>query len=295
MKILPLYPEFAPLSLEMAREISPQLVRLPDGISEYSFAGFYLFRHWYNYRASLYKDLLIISGELDGKTFFITPCCKTSMNVIVELFKTHDYWKLISPAFLQENRKEIEAAGYEILEDRNNHDYVYSRTDLATLSGKRFHKKKNHVNAFENTYPDHHIEPLNMNTRIDALTVLDAWASHIKNPEKTDYAAAREALELLDQFEMFGIVLYVEKKPVAWTLAEMVSDGTMAAVHFEKARTEYRGVYQWLNYVFAQKLPETVTLINREQDLGDEGLRQAKMTYRPCAFVEKYRIEPKKP
>lgn len=291
MKSLPVYPVFAPLSLEMAREITPQLVQLPDGISEYSFAGLYLFRDRYAYRASLYQNLLILSGEIAGKKFFITPCCKTSMNVVADLFKTHDYWKLISPSFVEENRTEIEAAGYTILEDRDNYDYVYNRNDLATLSGKKFHKKKNHVNAFENTYPDYHIAPLDMTTRDDALAVLEAWATHELNPENTDYKAAREALFLLDQFEMFGIVLYVEKKPVGWALAEKVSNGTMAAVHFEKARTEYRGVYQWLNYAFARELPETVTLINREQDLGDEGLRQAKMTYRPCAFVEKYKIE----
>jgi len=291
MKSLPAYPSFAPMSLEMARIISPQLVRLPDGLSEYSFAGFYLFRERYNYQVSFYNDLLILSGERDGKRFFITPCCSIGMDVVDDLFKTHDYWKLVSPAFLETHRSEIDRAGYLITEDRDNYDYLYNRSDLATLSGKRFHKKRNHVNAFENTYPDRSVAALDLSTRDDALEVLEHWASNEEHPENTDYKAAKEALYLIDQFAMSGIVVYVEKRPIAWTLAELVSDGSMAAVHFEKARVEYRGAYQWVNFAFAQALPETVSLINREQDLGEEGMRQAKMTYRPCGFVEKYRID----
>jgi len=290
MNSLPTYPEFAPLSLEMAQEIAPHLVSLPDGISEYSFAGLYLFRHRYGYRISLKDDFIILSGERDGKRFFITPCCATGMETIGELFQTHDYWKLISPAFLAKNGKAMRDGGYLPEDDRDNFDYLYLRSDLATLSGKRFHKKKNHVNAFEHAYPVFGTKDLNPSTRDDALAVLEAWVSREERPEDTDYAAAKEALELIERFDMTGQVLYVDGFPVAWTLAELVADGTMAAVHFEKARVDFRGAYQYINYAFARSLPETVEYINREQDLGDEGMRQAKLTYRPVGYVEKYRV-----
>jgi hypothetical protein len=65
----------------------------------------------------------------------------------------------------------------------------------------------------------------------------------------------------------------------------------MSAVHFEKARIDFRGAFQYINYAYAQSLPESVEFVNREQDLGDEGMRQAKMTYRPVGFVKKYRAE----
>lgn len=293
MNSLPTYPEFAPLSLEMAREITPHLVKLPDGVSEYSFAGLYLFRHRYDYRISLKDDFLIISGMRDGLRFFITPCCATGMDTIAALFDTHDYWKLISPAFLAKNGNALLEAGYEVLDDRDNYDYLYSRTDLASLSGKKFHKKKNHVNAFEHTYPVFSLKPLDLESRADALAVLEAWVSREEKPELTDYAAAKEALELIDHFEMSGQVLYVDSVPVAWTLAEPVAGGKMVAVHFEKSRVDFRGAYQYINYAFAQSLPPTVEFINREQDLGDEGMRQAKMTYRPVGFVEKYKVQKK--
>ncbi len=290
MSSIPAYPVFAPISLEMAREISPHLVRLPDGISEFSFAGLYLFRARYNYHVSLKDDHLVISGELAGKRFFITPCTMTEMETAHEVFASHDYWKLISPALLERHRDAMAASGFEVIEDRDNYDYLYLRTELAALSGKKFHKKKNHVNAFLLAYPDHTLKPLDAGTRKDALAVLEAWVSGEENPANTDYKAAKEALELLDEFEMTGLVLYVDHVPVAWCMGELVADGRIVAVHFEKARVEFRGAYQFINYAFAQALPETVEFINREQDLGDEGMRQAKMTYRPAGFVEKYKV-----
>jgi hypothetical protein len=290
MHSIPSYPEFVPISLEMAREISPHLVQLPDGVSEFSFAGLYLFRYRYDYRVSMFGESLIVSGVLDGVRFFITPCCYTTIETIRELFGNHDEWKLISPAFLEKNREAIAGAGFGVEPDRDNFDYLYGRSDLATLSGKKFHKKKNHVNAFELAYPNFSLKPLDVSTRADALSVLESWVSHEEHPEETDYRAAQEALDLLDQFDMTGLVLYVEGLPVAWTLAETVAGGRISAVHFEKARVEYRGAYQYINYAFAQSLPETIEFVNREQDLGDEGLRQAKLTYRPVGFVEKYRV-----
>ncbi len=290
MNSIPAYPVFAPLSLEMAREISPHLVKLPDGVSEFSFAGLYLFRHRYNYHVSFKDCLLIISGELEGKKFFITPCCSTDIATVQELFKTHDYWKLISPAFLAKNREMMTAAGFGIIEDRDNFDYLYFRTELATLAGKKFHKKKNHVNSFELNYPVHSVKKLDLVTRKDAQMVLDAWLEAQEDPADTDYRASKEVLELIDQFEMTGLVLYVDNIAVAWCLGETIGDGRIVAVHFEKARLDVRGAFQYINYLFAQSLPETVEFINREQDLGDEGMRQAKLTYRPSGFVEKYKV-----
>lgn len=290
MSFIPSFPVFAPLTLEMAQEISPHLVKLPDGISEFSFAGLYLFRYRYSYKASFLGDLLILSGELEGKRFFITPCCSTGIEIIQELFKTHDYWKLISPAFIKKNQEVMISAGFTIIEDRDNFDYLYNKGELATLSGKKFHKKKNHVNAFELSYPMHTVKSLNAETRGDALCVLESWVENEENPLNTDYRAAKEALELLDQFDMIGLVLYVDDLPVAWCMGELVGNGRIVAVHFEKARVDFRGAYQYINYVFAQGLPISVEFINREQDLGDEGMKQAKMTYRPSGFVEKYKV-----
>jgi hypothetical protein len=82
----------------------------------------------------------------------------------------------------------------------------------------------------------------------------------------------------------------VEKRPAAYVLGEELARGRMYAIHFEKALSEYKGLYQFVNRSFAAILPETYELINREQDLGDPGLRQAKLSYRPVDFVRKYTV-----
>ncbi|GHU99931.1 hypothetical protein FACS189483_09680 [Spirochaetia bacterium] len=80
----------------------------------------------------------------------------------------------------------------------------------------------------------------------------------------------------------------MEGRPAAYCLGESLARGRMFAVHFEKGIDEYKGIYQYINQAFAASLPGYYTHINREQDLGDEGLRQAKETYRPVGFVRKY-------
>jgi hypothetical protein len=106
-----------------------------------------------------------------------------------------------------------------------------------------------------------------------------------------DYAAAREALENMEYLQLCGGVFYVDEEPAAYTLGEELAQGRMFVVHFEKAvlKKEYRGIYQYVNQALAALLPDKYELINREQDLGDPGLRRAKESYRPVGFVPKYR------
>jgi hypothetical protein len=112
-----------------------------------------------------------------------------------------------------------------------------------------------------------------------------------------DYAAAREALENMEYLQLCGGIFYVDDEPAAFTLGEELARGRMFVIHFEKAilKKEYRGVYQYVNQAFAALLPDKYELINREQDLGDPGLRQAKESYRPAGFVPKYRAAARSP
>jgi hypothetical protein len=200
---------------------------------------------------------------------------------------SHDYLKNLSESQTAAHRVQLEQWGYSVVEDRDNFDYLYLRTDLAELSGKTYHKKRNLVNTFINSY-DYEQKPLRKENVADALAVLDSWRQ--TKGYDGDYAASREALELFDVLGMRGCVYYVGGAPAGWCLGEPLSKARMFAVHFEKGVEDYKGIYQFINQAFAQALPAYFKHINREQDLGDEGLRQAKMTYRPCSFVNKYRV-----
>ena len=281
------------MSIDLKEEMHPKLSLTPDGVSEFTFAGLYLFRNRYNYRVSRHEDkTFIISGvqpphnpDEKAKTFFMTPCMSPGRGILEELFKTHDYWKNISESVLIPSQKRLEEWGVEFTEDRDNFDYLYQRTDLAELAGKKYHKKRNLVAQFLKLY-QHEEKPLTSELVPQAMEVLEGW----RRDKQTDgdYTQCKEALEHFDELNMKGLVFYIDGKPAGWCLGESIARGRMFTIHFEKGLDAYKGIYQFINQAFAATLPEYFTQINREQDLGDEGLRQAKMTYRPSGFVRKY-------
>jgi len=285
---IPQYPDCAPIDMSMRDDLHPRLSMLPDGVSEFTFAGLYLFRDTYNYHLSrLPEDKLIISGQKEGKSFFMLPCgLPEDADLIQELFERYDYLKGLSERNADESWIALEKLGLTVQEDRDNFDYLYLKDDLANLPGKKFHKKRNHVNAFVNNYrfDEQTMRPKHIP---DAMGILEAWQKD--RDDRADYAAAREALELFQELDLKGYIVYVDETPAAYTIGEALMKGLSFVVHFEKAVDGYRGIYQFINKAFAAMLPKHYKWINREQDLGDEGLRQSKMTYRPTGFVKKYR------
>jgi len=287
---IPKYPFFSPISIEMRGELDGKLSSLPDGISEFTFLNLYLFRRIYNYSISKCEDMILIRGAYKNVPFFITVCGVLAPEIVYKELDNGLKWSHISQSFLEENKNffaNMLPQGVE--EDRDNFDYVYLREHLVKLEGKELHKKKTHINKFEKTYANIEIRELTKDNREDAFQVLEEWKKDRK--DEADYNEAKEALDLLDaDFLLKGILVYVAEIPVAWTLAEILNNKKTAVVLFEKALSSYKGSFQYVNYAFASFLDEKIEYINREQDLGDEGIRQAKMTYRPIKFIKKYMV-----
>jgi hypothetical protein len=291
------YPAFQPIALSMRPELHPGLAQLPDGISEFTFAGLYLFRKTYDYHVAWLPDAanpavrkLAIRGKRDGKTFYAFPHGLPDDPELRHLLLSEvDYAKGLSDHWADASRIWAEQNGRFVWEDRDNFDYLYLREDLATLNGKKYHKKRNHVNAFLNNYQYEERKFCSESIK-EAYYILDAW--HEERGRDDDYFASKEALDLCKELEQCGYLVTVDGKPAAYTMGESLQKGKTFVVHIEKAIAEYKGVYQFINMAFAAVLPQSYTWINREQDLGNPGLRQAKMTYLPCGFVKKYRIYP---
>ena len=284
---IPRFPEFAPISFEMQPSLHPDLALQPDGISEFTFANLYLFRHTYGYQlSSLTDEHLAISGTKEGKRFFMLPCgLPDDKGIVRELFEEHHYLKGLAERFADASRVTLERMGFNVQEDRDNFDYLYLRSALEELPGRKYHKKRNLIRAFVNNY-DYSEYPIRKPDAPKALSILERWTE--QRDDAGDYKAAREALEYMRALKLSGYLVEVEGEPAAYTLGEPVAKGRAFAVHFEKAVGDYKGIYQFINRAFAAVLPKHYVYINREQDLGDPGMRQAKMTYRPSGFVKKY-------
>lgn len=281
--MIPDYPDFSDLSMEFRPVLHPLFKGLGDGISEFTFANIYLFRETHNYRISrLGKSLFLITGSDQGSPFFMLPFGFPEKGLMDELFQKFISMKCVS----ESQASEFTGMGYIVTEDRDNFDYLYLREELASLSGDKFHKKRTLIHDFIGSY-SYEGKPLIDLYIPDALNVLEAWREGRDNPG--DYLAAREALEKADELQLCGGIYYVNGQPAAYTLGEEIAGGETFVIHFEKAVGGYKGLYQLVNQSFASILPKKYRTINREQDIGNDGLRQAKMTYRPIGFVKKYR------
>lgn len=283
--MLPDYPRSSPLTLELRPLLHPLFRELREGISEFTFADLYLFRAAHQYTVTRLDDGTIAFLGRDGATpFFMLPFTLPATSLLDTLLQDHGMLKCASAP----QARLLAEQGYRVEEDRNNFDYLYRRRDLALLGGRNYHKKRNLIKAFTRSH-SFAAKPLRTELRDDALRVLEDWRLGTDAPG--DYEAAREAIELMEPLQLCGGIYYVESRPVAFVLGEELAGGTSYAIHFEKAVPGYKGLYQFINQSFAAVLPEEYVTINREQDLGDPGLRQAKMSYMPAGFVEKFRVQ----
>ena len=198
-------------------------------------------------------------------------------------------------------------------ENRGDSDYLYSAESLANLPGTTYRKKRNHISRFSRTYANYELREITGENMSDALQVEKLWmnngvAAESSEPcepsceceeaawaersedEKSrivEYCAIEEALQNFEALGMKGAILYVEGKPVGMTMASRIIPGEWD-IHFEKVIDEYanNGGYAVINKMFAETLTGA-RLINREEDIGIEGLRKAKLSYYPLTILDK--------
>lgn len=180
---------------------------------------------------------------------------------------------------------------FTFTEDRDYADYIYLRSDLSTLKGKKFQAKRNHINRFRNTYPDYEYTPITPDRIQECLDLEAEWCKVNNCDQQEGTGNERRALiYALHNFEALGLtggILHVNAKIVAFTFGMPINHETFG-VHVEKADTSIEGAYAMINYEFANRIPEQYIYINREEDLGIEGLRKAKLSYQPATILEKY-------
>ncbi len=184
----------------------------------------------------------------------------------------------------------------QLTESREHWDYVYSVEELIELKGNRFHRKKNLLAQFKRSY-DYVYSELTSDCVEETLEMQHTWCTWRDCEEaSTLYAENRAITRVLQNWDrlpgLLGGALRVDGVMVAYTVGEALDDETVV-IHFEKGKSEFKGVYQAINQMFLERTASSFSRVNREQDIGDEGLRKAKMSYNPVDFLKKFSVDVK--
>ncbi len=255
----------------------------------------YLWRNEYNIKFALYDDTLIKAyfNDSDNVWGYCMPVGKNVKGALNAVFADakergiRPYIVMLTTG----QRAVLETAfpsAFCFERSPENQDYIYLCEELVTLSGKKFHAKRNHISKFYKTYDNVRFETLSRKNQSDALEVAYGWCEENGyNPD--DYEELRvikEALEMREKYGMLGAVLYVGDKPAAMTLGSEISSRVFD-INFEKALRIYDGAYAVINNEFAKMLTK-YEYINREEDMGIEGLRKSKLSYNPVIILDRY-------
>jgi hypothetical protein len=288
MKI-PVYPESRALNMSDKPLLDRIFEDLQPRVSELTFAGLYLFRAAHDYQVTMVGSSMVILGKgYDGTRYFLPPFNGNIASALSTLFNDN---RVLYGADRQFAEVYFLSDSIIISEDRDSFDYLYLREELAILPGNRFHKKKNRINYFTSR---HQYEVMNYTDRHcnECLELLNVWLLAVRDKSNIsldrEVSATREALHNASELGMEGIVVMVEGVVAAFALGEKLNRNT-AVCHFEKADPFKEGLTQLVNREFARLLFTDCRFINREQDLGEAGLRNAKLSYHPTELIEKYR------
>lgn len=291
---------FASPTLRDARSISPLVAGAHGMGNDLAFTNLFLLREKYKTQVALQGGFLFRhyggNGRFQGYAF---PCgmgdVEWALQQIEEDASHHTRpcrFCLLTEtdaALLQQLRP----GAYDYTTDPGDADYIYHRSDLAELPGTMFHKKRNHIARFCRQYTNWHFEPLSDATSDDARRVAEQWYAAREQDSPAllhEQSAIRTALARLHELSLTGGVLYVDRKAVAMTLASFISPDT-ADIHYEKCLPAFRDAYPIINREMARSL--SCPFINREEDLNQPGLRQAKLSYRPALLLRKFNAIPR--
>ncbi|WP_170075922.1 DUF2156 domain-containing protein [Paraclostridium dentum] len=268
---------------------------------EYCFTTLYMWKDLYNTKYYVEDDFAIVAGEYENKGFIILPLAKKeNMNKAFD-FIIKNFEKQHKPIHLKAINKEVfeylqsvYGDRFEYIEERNNFDYIYDGESLRTLAGRKNQKKRNHLNSFVKEYGDRvEYKKLEEADFDECINLLKEWSKDKEESIELDseFKAIKRIFKnyekLKDTLKISGI--YIDSKLEAFSIGEMLNDN-MAVIHVEKANADIRGLYPYINQQFLLNEFNDVEFVNREEDLGIEGLRKAKLSYHPVKFAEKYTV-----
>ncbi len=287
--------EFKVIELSDKAWVEPILKASDFRGCEYCFANNMAWRRMYNTQIARYKNFYLSCSFSDG-IYFTFPAGTgdykdifTQMQRFAEENNSRTVIGSVTPDKFHIFDEIYGKDGYTISADEGSWDYVYNSSDLAELAGRKYHGKRNHLKKLlerEHTY-----EPLTEKDFDECIAY--AARNYNDNGDYDDFSKVCEQYAINTYFTHFhelglqGGVLKADGRVIAFTIGERINSDTLG-VHIEKADASFDGAYPAINNYFAKDAGKDFTYINREEDLGIEGLRKAKRSYKPAFMIEKH-------
>ncbi|MDO7252621.1 DUF2156 domain-containing protein [Helicobacter cappadocius] len=292
--------EYKKISLEDKALFDSYLSKDFFYLSDISFGNLYI---WHKAREISFsiigKCLVIRTCYVGEKPFYFYPIAgdeKDKIECIKELIKDCEErgekleFHSLESMSLQVLQKYFDGQ-FTFKSNRDRSDYIYSIKELIELSGRKYHKKKNHLNQFLQNYPDFTYQSIDATNKNKVLSVWKKWFSQLQG--EVSQGLKNENIGIinaLSDYELLGLkggFVSVGSDIVAFSFGEVINS-EMVVIHIEKADSDYHGAYQIINQQLLLNEFNSFVYANREEDLGIEGLRRAKMSYNPVFLVEKF-------
>ncbi len=289
--------DFKPVEIQDREIFNRYFKEDPPDISELTFTNLFMWQSLYHpFWAELDNVLLIILNPDGAIPFGLQPVGPgnraAALSILLDYLGEHTQEPKIRRAGERFVSEAVDKKCFSCLPDRDNADYVYSTFDLVQLSGRKYHRKKNHLNKFIKSYQYEYHE-LDLELVECFMDMQEEWCKmreclEIPDLLSEDYAV-RRALTYFEDLDYRGGAIKIDGRIEAFSLGEVLNENT-AVIHIEKANPEIPGLYTAINQMFCSNTWAEMEFINREQDLGVEGLRKAKESYLPHHMVNKYTI-----
>lgn len=291
--------DFKKIEMRDKEWVKPLLEAADLGGCHQNFTNLFSWSGTYHYQVAQVEDYLVIKGRLGETYYYFYPAGTGDVQPVLEAMRKdaqengHEFIVLgISPENMA-TLKKLYPEHFEYEEMRDSFDYVYLAEKLATLAGRKLQAKRNHINRFEanNTWAFELLTPENL---AECWEMNLEWCrrNDCKDDEqlRAEYCAVKRDFDYFTDLELEGGLLRADGRIVAFTMGERLNSDTYV-VHVEKAFGEIQGAYQMINREFVRWIRETypdMVYVNREEDMGYEGLRKAKLSYHPDKMEEKF-------
>lgn len=301
---IPLFPQLTPLTLEHKPALDALLAACRPCLSEFTFTNLYIWRHAYGAQLTRFDDgvVCLFSWRPDPEDSFLLPplgdgATTEHLRACCDLLRAEGH----DPKLCRADRDTLARLGvtereFAIESDRDDWDYVYRVQDLIDLPEDRYPDKVRHLRQFSKRFR-YEYRPLTPELVPACQELQDIWCDDkhcdLYSSLRAEAKAVKEILERLEDLApLKGGAILVNNRVQAFSLGEPLNDSTVV-IHIEKASPDLHGAFQVINQEFLKHEWADFKYVNREQDVGDPGLRQAKESYLPVGMVEKFTARPR--